>query len=344
MEVDEHQLRAEYKDLKTQLSRSDVYRRPDYPQLSKRHKDLQDIIHLLDKIAVYRKQLQDAQALSKEEDQNLAALAESEVKEIEETLSDLKVDLHKLLSEEENAADKNCLVEIRAGVGGDEASLFAADLYRMYVRFAEKKSWTVELITQSASEVGGLKEVIFEVGGQNTYRFLQLESGVHRVQRIPTTESQGRVHTSTASVAVMPKADAAEITLETADLRIDTYRSSGHGGQSVNTTDSAVRVTHLPSGLVVTCQDEKSQFKNKSRALEVLRSRLLQQKMDEEESATSSQRQKMIGRAMRNEKIRTYNFPQDRLTDHRIKTSFYNLNHILDGHLDPLINKLSEIK
>ena len=343
MEVDETQLRQEHQQLEKKLNQEGIYQQADYPKIAKRHKELQAILHLIDQKKVATDQLTQAEKLTTDADPALATLAESESAELKENIAGLDKQLQELLQTSNVADQRDCLVEIRAGVGGSEASLFAADLYRMYTRYAEKQGWRVALISQSSSEVGGFKEIIFEVGGRNAYHSLQLESGVHRVQRVPTTESQGRVHTSTASVVVLGKADASEIELDPADLRIDTYRSSGHGGQSVNTTDSAVRITHLPSGLVVTCQDEKSQLKNKNKALEVLRARLRQKQLEEEAEATSSQRQQMIGRAMRNEKIRTYNFPQDRLTDHRLNENLYNLNNILNGQLEPLLQKLAAI-
>ena len=343
MAVDEAQLQQEYKQLEKKLTQEGIYQQADYPKIAKRHKELQAILHLLSQKKIYSNQLAQAQELTTDANEALATLAQSEIVELQQSLDKVETQLEELLQTSAAAEQRDCLMEIRAGVGGAEASIFAADLYRMYTRFAEKQNWQVALISQSASEVGGFKEIIFEITGQNAYHLLQLESGVHRVQRVPKTESQGRVHTSTASVVVLGKADETEIELDPAELRIDTYRSSGHGGQSVNTTDSAVRITHLPSGLIVTCQDEKSQLKNKNKALEVLRARLRQQQLEEEAEATSSKRQQMIGRAMRNEKIRTYNFPQDRLTDHRLDQNLYNLNSILNGQLEPLLEKLAAI-
>ncbi|MCY3804297.1 MAG: peptide chain release factor 1 [Candidatus Saccharibacteria bacterium] len=342
-QINEQDLRQEFDQLEKTLSDSSVYQKDNYPQLAKRFKELTEIIHLLDKRKILNYQQQDAEALTKNSDSALAVLAETELEEILSEKQKLQQALEQLfVSNEDQKISGNCLLEIRAGVGGAEACLFATDLQRMYLKFIEKKSWKIEVISQSLAESGGYKEIISEITGKQAYSQLQFESGVHRVQRIPSTESQGRIHTSTVSIAVLPIAKETDLTLDANDLKIDTYRSSGPGGQGVNKTDSAVRVTHLPTKLVVICQDSRSQLKNKEKALEVLRSRLLEKQIAETEAKTSSRRKKLIGRAFRNEKIRTYNFPQDRLTDHRIAKNFSNLADILNGQLQPLINQLTD--
>jgi len=292
-----------------------------------------------------RKQLAEAQELATSGgDPELAALAEAEAEELGAEVERLEAELRRHLIPKDPLADRAAVVEIRAGTGGDEAGLFAGDLFRMYTRYAESRGWTVELVNVSEGERGGYKEVIFVVRGRDAYGSLRYESGVHRVQRVPETESQGRIHTSAATVAVLPEAEEVDVEIREEDLRIDVYRSSGPGGQSVNTTDSAVRITHLPTGLVVTCQDEKSQHKNKAKALKVLRSRLLDAKLAEQEAERARARKLQVGTGDRSAKIRTYNFPQGRVTDHRIGLTLYRLQEILDGDLDELIGALREAR
>jgi peptide chain release factor 1 len=286
-------------------------------------------------------QLQQASELSQTaDDEDLVELARAEVEELEEKVTQLEAEVRDLLTPKDPLDDRAAVIEIRAGTGGDEAGLFASDLFRMYTRFAEKHGWKVELLSTSEGTLGGLKEVVFVVRGASAYGTLRNESGVHRVQRVPETESQGRIHTSAATVAVLPEAEEVDIAIKPEELKIDVYRSSGPGGQSVNTTDSAVRVTHVPTGLVVTCQDEKSQHKNKARALKVLRSRLLDLKIAQQEAERAAERRTQVGTGDRSAKIRTYNFPQSRVTDHRIGLTLHRLAEILDGELDELLREL----
>lgn len=279
--------------------------------------------------------------LKTESDQELITMAQEEIDDLEKKLPALEAKVKMLLVPKDPADIKNAIVEIRAGTGGVEAGIFAADLYRMYTAFIEAKKWNIEILSTSAGEIGAIKEIIFMVSGNNAYGILKYESGVHRVQRVPQTESQGRIHTSAASVAVLQEADDIEIDIEQNDLRIDVYRSSGPGGQSVNTTDSAVRIVHVPTGITVTCQDEKSQHKNKSKAMKVLKSRLFELKRSEMDAKESASRKSMVGTGDRSAKIRTYNYPQGRVTDHRINLTLYRLDEILHGDLAEIIEALS---
>jgi len=289
-----------------------------------------------------REELASTREMAHDPDDEVRAMARAELEELERREAGLADELKLLLVPRDPNDDRNVILEVRAGTGGEEASLFAADLFRMYARYAERRRWKMELLSASESEAGGFKEAIAEVTGRGAFSRLKYESGVHRVQRVPTTESSGRIHTSTATVSVLPEAEEVEIEIPDRDLRIDVYRSSGPGGQSVNTTDSAVRITHLPSGLVVAIQDEKSQHKNKAKALAVLRARLLEQELQRQAEERGDQRRSQVGSGERSEKIRTYNFPDDRVTDHRIGLTVHNLPGLLEGDLDRVVDPLAQ--
>jgi len=312
-----------------------------YRKVTKEQSELSEIVGKYREWKSVEDSLSQARTMLQEKDPELRAMAEAEVAELEPQLGRIEEEIKVLLLPKDPKDEKNVVLEIRAGTGGDEATLFAAEMFRMYSRYAESQRWKIEVMSTSESAVGGLKEVIALVSGNRVYSKLRYESGGHRVQRVPVTEQQGRVHTSAITVAILPEADEVEIKLEAKDVRVDTFCSSGPGGQSVNTTYSAVRLTHLPTGLVVSCQDEKSQIKNKAKAERVLRSRLYELELEKQQAEVGAERRSMVGTGDRSEKIRTYNFPQNRITDHRINFSLHQLDFVMDGKLDPVIEALT---
>jgi peptide chain release factor 1 len=331
-----------FEDLTTQMADPEVINDPaQYRKVTKAHSELTEIVTKYREWKTANRNLEDARAMREDSDLDLRAMAEEEILRLEPQLTELEQELKFLLLPKDPNDEKNVILEIRAGTGGDEATLFAAEVFRMYSRFAESRRWKVEVTSASESAVGGLKEVIALVSGNKVYSQLKYESGVHRVQRVPETEQQGRVHTSAITVAVLPEADEVEVDIDEKDLRIDTFCSSGPGGQSVNTTYSAVRITHLPTGLVVSCQDEKSQIKNRAKGLRVLRSRLYELELEKQQEKIVAERRSMVGTGDRSEKIRTYNFPQNRVTDHRIGLTLHQLNLVMEGKLDPIVDALT---
>lgn len=339
MDPTEQKFRTEYRDLAEQMTDASLFGTAQMVKLAKRQAEITPLIELYVHRAKLAADLEGNRSLLGDAD--MGELAREEIPSLEAELEAVDDKLRVALVPKDPADTKSAIIEIRAGAGGDEASLFGAELYRMYARYLETRpGWRIELISESPSEVGGYKEIIFEVKGDGAYGWLKYESGVHRVQRVPETESGGRIHTSTVTVAVLPEAEETDLVINDADLRIDVYRSSGNGGQSVNTTDSAVRITHVPTGLVVTCQDEKSQLKNKLKAMGVLRSRLLAAKLEEEQRENREARLAQIGTGDRSEKIRTYNFPQDRVTDHRIGRTQHGLPGYMLGAIGPMLEAL----
>lgn len=337
-----NEVERSYRDLEERLSDPSVASNPlEVSRLAKRYAELG---HVVSKYREYKevvsKLRQAREILESESDEEMRQLAHEELRALEPRLEELEAQIKLLLLPKDPNDNRNVIVEIRAGAGGEEASLFAAVLFRMYMRYAERKGWATEMLSSSETGLGGFKEVIFRIDGEGAYSLLKYESGVHRVQRVPVTEASGRIHTSTATVAVLPEAEEVDVHIDPDDLKIDTFRASGAGGQYVNMTDSAVRITHLPTGIVVTCQDERSQLKNRVKAMQLLRAKLYEMEMRKQEEELAAERKGQIGTAERSERIRTYNYPQNRVTDHRIGLTLYKLDQILDGDLDELIEAL----
>jgi peptide chain release factor 1 len=335
------QIAARFEELGKQMELPEVFSdQAKYQKIARQHRELKPVV---EQIHLYRRVLEgiaEASVMANEEDPEIRAMAQEELTSLEERLPGIEEQLKVLLLPKDPNDDKNVVVEIRAATGGDEASLFAAEVFRMYVRFAELHRWKLEVLYETESSVGGLKDVSFLIEGQGVYSQMKYESGVHRVQRVPATETQGRVHTSAITVAVLPEAEEVDVKIEAKDLRIDTFCSSGPGGQSVNTTYSAIRITHLPTNTVVSCQDEKSQIKNREKAMRVLRSRLYEVEQERLHQIEAAQRKSQVGSGDRSEKIRTYNFPQNRLTDHRIGLTLHQLTDVMEGRMQPVVDAL----
>ncbi|MCQ1528508.1 peptide chain release factor 1 [Lutispora saccharofermentans] len=335
-------IEEKYEDLSHKISDPEIIGEQSlWKKLVKEHSDLEALVQKFREYKSVLKGIEDSkEMLNEEEDKELIEMIKAEISELEAKKPALEEELKIMLLPKDPNDDKNVIVEVRGAAGGEEAALFAGDLFRMYTRYAERQGWKVEMLSSNPTDIGGYKEVIFGINGKDAYSRLKYESGAHRVQRVPTTEAGGRIHTSTATVLVMPEADDVDFELDMNDVRIDVFRSSGHGGQSVNTTDSAVRVTHIPTGTVVSCQDEKSQLKNKEKALKILKSRLLDAEIERQNAELASNRKSKVGTGDRSERIRTYNFPQGRVSDHRIGLTLYKLDAFIDGDLDEMIDAL----
>lgn len=336
-----NEIEERFKQIESELSNPDIFKNQKaYQKHTKEHSQLTPIIRTFKELTAVSEEIDNNKSLLNDPDPEMKKLVKEEIESLKSQKIKLEGELKVLLLPKDPNDEKNIILEIRAGTGGDEAALFVADLFRSYLKYAELNKWKTEILSQNVTGIGGYKEIVILIEGQAVYSRLKYESGVHRVQRVPETETQGRIHTSAVTVAVLPEAEEVDVAINTEDLRIDTYRSSGSGGQHVNVTDSAVRITHLPTGLVVACQDERSQHKNKAKAMKVLRSRLLDVRETEQKSKISQERKEMVGSGDRSERIRTYNFPQGRVTDHRIGLTLYKLDGILHGELDLVIDPL----